>query len=106
MSHDLSHDLSHDAPAGADAPATGGCSCGHADEGIPELDARTIPHAVRHAAIIGAFEGVPAGGSLILTAPHNPVPLLEQLSERVGGALQVRYLEQGPDAWRLQLTRV
>lgn len=101
MSHDARTDAAHSDPHAG----TGGCSCGDAEEGIPELDARTIPHAVRHAAIIGAFEGVPAGGSLILTAPHDPIPLLQQLSERVGGALQVSYLEQGPDAWRLQLTR-
>lgn len=101
MAHDARADV-----APSDPPATGGCGCGHADEGIPELDARTIPHAVRHAAVIGAFEGVPTGGSLILTAPHNPVSLLEQLSDRAGGALRVEYLEQGPEAWRLQLTRV
>ena len=31
------------------------CSCGESDTELPELDVRTIPHAIRHGAVIGAF---------------------------------------------------
>ena len=31
------------------------CSCGESNAGLPELDVRTIPHAIRHGAVIGAF---------------------------------------------------
>lgn len=84
----------------------GGCSCGEHDEGVPELDVRTIPHAIRHATVFGAFDAVPAGGSMILVAHHDPIPLLHQLQERSGGRLQVDYEERGPEAWRLRLSRV
>lgn len=83
-----------------------GCSCGETDEGMPELDVREIPHAIRHATVFGAFDAVPVGGSMILVAPHDPIPLLHQLAERSGGRLAVGYEERGPEAWRLRLTRV
>jgi uncharacterized protein (DUF2249 family) len=91
------------APDGA-GPA-GGCGCGGTDEQFPELDVRTIPHAIRHATVLGAFDAIPTGGSLVLVAPHDPQPLLRQLSERAGRQIAVTYLERGPQAWRLQLTR-
>lgn len=85
----------------------GACSCGEADGAeLPELDARTVPHAIRHATIFGALDAVPAGGGLVLVAPHDPVPLLGQLEGRAPGAFAVDYLERGPEAWRLRFTRV
>ncbi|MGB6146174.1 MAG: DUF2249 domain-containing protein, partial [Mycolicibacter algericus] len=100
-------------PAQAPGPAAhghghghGGCGCGEEDEEMPELDVREIPHAIRHATVFGAFDAVPAGGSMLLVAPHDPIPLLHQLAERSGGRLAVGYEERGPEAWRLRLTRV
>lgn len=81
-----------------------GCSC-HEDGSEPELDARTVPHAIRHATIFGALEAVAPATSLVLVAPHDPLPLLDQLRERSPGAFDVEYLEQGPEAWRLRFTR-
>ncbi|WP_010540215.1 DUF2249 domain-containing protein [Dietzia alimentaria] len=77
-------------------------SSGH---GLPELDARVIPHAIRHGAVIGAFGQVRPGKAMVLVAPHNPVPLLNQLAEIEGDSLDVSYLEEGPEAWRLRLAR-
>ena len=34
---------------------SGGCDCGH-DHGVPELDARQIPHAIRHLSLIHISE--------------------------------------------------
>ena len=87
------------------AEPAGGCGCRGTGERVPELDVRTIPHAIRHATVLGAFDAVPTGGSLVLVAPHDPQPLLRQLSERAGRQIAVTYLERGPQAWRLQLTR-
>jgi len=81
-----------------------GCACGD-DHGVPELDARTIPHAIRHATIFGALSAVKPGGAMVLVAPHDPKPLLAQIAEREGDALEVTYLERGPEAWRLQFSR-
>ncbi|WP_372449710.1 DUF2249 domain-containing protein [Nocardioides daeguensis] len=82
------------------------CSCGERQaEGYPELDARSIPHAIRHATIFGALDTVAAGGGLVLLAPHDPIPLLGQIDERWPGEFAVEYLENGPQTWRLALTR-
>lgn len=90
-------------------PLAGGgqhtCGCSETDHGIPELDVRAIPHAIRHATVFGALGAIPAGGSLDLVAPHDPKPLLSQIADRESGAITVRYLTEGPDAWRLRLTR-
>ena len=58
--------------------ASTGCACGCSDTGVPELDVRTIPHAIRHGVVFGALSSVPVGGSMVLVAPHDPQPLLRQ----------------------------
>jgi uncharacterized protein (DUF2249 family) len=82
------------------------CSCGATDPaGHPELDARSIPHAIRHATIFGALEAVHSGAGLVLVAPHDPLPLLDQVEDRWPGIFAVEYLERGPEVWRLAFTR-
>lgn len=98
----------HGAPAAVASPAAGGhqCACGGHDEaGLPELDVRTIPHAIRHATIFGALEGLRPGTGLLLVADHDPLPLLAQLEQRAPGAFDVAYRESGPEVWRLELVR-
>lgn len=84
---------------------TSTCGCGEEHAGYPELDARAIPHAVRHAAIFGALDAVRPGGGLVLVAPHDPLPLLAQLEQRAPEVFEIDYLDRGPVAWRLQLVR-
>ena len=102
------HHEGHAAEAGRSEGGCGGhtCSCGEVDgPGYPELDARAVPHAIRHATIFGALDAVAPGGGLVLVAPHDPLPLLAQIEQRSPGAFDVSYIERGPDAWRLQLVR-
>lgn len=80
------------------------CGCGDGHENIPALDVRPIPHAIRHATVFGAFDAIGVGGSLVLVAPHNPVPLLNQLAER--SPISVEYLVEGPEEWRLRINRL
>jgi uncharacterized protein (DUF2249 family) len=99
----LGHDDAETATGGCGGH---GCSCGEADgPELPELDARTIPHAIRHATIFGALEAVTPGGGLVLVAPHDPLPLLAQVEQRSPGLFEVDYLESGPEAWRLRFVR-
>ena len=96
--------------AHAAAPAADGhghsCGCGEVDgPELPELDARAVPHAIRHATIFGALDAVRPGNGLVLVAPHDPLPLLQQVEQRSPGAFTVDYLERGPEAWRLRFLR-
>lgn len=87
------------------APAAQTCACGHDDDELPVVDARTIPHAVRHASIFGALSSLQVGDGLVLVAPHDPLPLLAQLEAAQPGRFEVSYLQRGPEDWRLQLVR-
>lgn len=82
------------------------CTCGHHDDELPTLDARQIPHAIRHAAILGAVASLTPGRALALVAPHDPLPLLAQIRDAHGAGIEVSYLERGPEAWTLKLARV
>ncbi len=83
-----------------------GCTC--ADDGgtTPVLDARTIPHDIRHAAIFGALDSLAGGSALVLVAPHDPQPLLAQARARYPEGIDIEYLERGPEAWHIRLQRV
>jgi len=85
----------------------GGCGCGEQDRVgvLPELDARAVPHAIRHATIFGALDSVGAGGGLVLVSPHDPLTLLAQLGQRSPGLFSVDYLERGPERWLLRFIR-
>jgi uncharacterized protein (DUF2249 family)/iron-sulfur cluster repair protein YtfE (RIC family) len=109
--HEGGHEGGHDEGRGSAAAAPAGssghqCACGGHDEaGMPELDTRTIPHAIRHATIFGALDGLRPGSGLLLTGNHDPLPLLAQLEQRAPGAFDVSYVERGPEVWRLKLER-
>ena len=92
-------------PPHGDAETAHRCGCGEHDEGDPELDARLVPHAIRHATVFGALDALPKGGALVLVASHDPLSLLGQLEQRAPGVFDVTYQQRGPDAWRLRLLR-
>ncbi|HEY8822140.1 MAG TPA: DUF2249 domain-containing protein [Dermatophilaceae bacterium] len=107
--HDLlgSNDVDTNAASNVEGGCGGACGCGEQDPAgaLPVLDARLVPHAIRHATIFGALDSVGAGGGLVLVAPHDPLPLLAQVEERSPGLFSIDYLERGPEAWRIRFVR-
>lgn len=90
----------------AEAGCGGECNCGDGDStSLPELDARAVPHSIRHATIFGALDSVGTGEGMVLVAPHDPLPLLNQLEGRSPGRFSIDYLERGPEVWRIQFHR-
>jgi len=102
-------DAAESAPTTSAGAQTGGCgghcTCGQASDEAPELDVRTIPAPIRHAAILGALGSIAPGASLILLAPHEPVPLLAQLDASEPGVWTSKLEQAGPDVWRVRVTR-
>jgi uncharacterized protein (DUF2249 family) len=69
------------------------------------IDIRVIPLVLRHRLIFGAFERLKPGEGFIIVNNHDPRPLSRQLDERYAGTFGWQYLEQGPDVWRVRISR-
>lgn len=69
------------------------------------LDIRTIPPPQRHPLIFDRFDGLEAGESFVLVNDHNPKPLYYQFQAELTGQFTWEYLEEGPEAWRVQIGR-
>lgn len=88
------------------APAAAAtCQCTDEDEELPALDVRAVPHAIRHATVFGALDAIAPGGGMILVAPHDPLPLLAQIEQRMPGRFTVSYLLREPGECRVQFLR-
>lgn len=70
----------------------------------PVLNACVIPHRLRHGAIHGALGSLQVGEAMVLIAPHNPLPLLDEIARREED-FSMEYLKEGPDDWHLKFTR-
>lgn len=71
---------------------------------IPTLNASEIPHAVRHGAIHGALGTLNVGESMILIAPHDPIPLLNEIDAREE-SFEREYLSKEPTEVHIKFTR-
>lgn len=98
--------LQNETAEAASGGCGGNCTCDATAEETPVLDVRLIPHSIRHATVLGALSGVEPNGSLVLVAPHDPLPLLRDLEDREPGAFDVSYDQRGHDEWHVRLTRV
>lgn len=83
--------------------AAGTCGCGGHGE-TPALDARLIPHRLRHPAVIGAASSMAVGESFDLLAPHVPTPLLAQL-DQLPLTFEYTVLEVGEGFARVHILR-
>ncbi|MFH0411809.1 DUF2249 domain-containing protein [Corynebacterium sp. L4756] len=71
----------------------------------PTLLANLIPHAIRHGAIHGALDTRQVGESLLLVAPHNPIPLLKEVEAREE-KFELEYLKEDPQDYHIKFTRI
>lgn len=69
------------------------------------LDVRVIPPAQRHPMIFQRFHALTVGGGFTLVNDHDPKPLYYQLNFEYSGQLGWDYLEQGPEVWRVRISR-
>ena len=70
---------------------------------MEEIDVRMIAPHERHARLFDQFDGLLPGEAFVIVNDHNPVPLRRQLESCSSGELQWRYLQDGPDLWRVQI---
>lgn len=70
-----------------------------------EIDVRPLPPRTRHATIFGLWNALAADEAMLLVNDHDPVPLYYQFACEHGGAFRWEYLEQGPETWRVRITK-
>lgn len=69
------------------------------------IDVRTVAPRDRHPLIFTTFGRLSPGQALELVNDHDPKPLRDQFEAQIPGEFSWRYLESGPDTWRVAITR-
>lgn len=69
------------------------------------LNVTLIEPALKHPTIFEKFDELISGESLILHNDHDPKPLYYELSAERGDIFSWEYLEQGPETWKVKITK-
>jgi uncharacterized protein (DUF2249 family) len=69
------------------------------------IDVRTIPPRDRHALIFQTFEALQPNEFFTLVNDHEPRPLYYQFKFERVGQFGWEYLEEGPDVWRVNISK-
>ena len=75
-------------------------------ESTTTLDVREIPPRERHPKIFQTLDALKEGEFFTLVNDHDPKPLFYQFSHERGGLFGWEYLEEGPEVWRVKISRV
>lgn len=69
------------------------------------LDVRSIAPRDRHPQIFSTFDLLPIGGYFLLVNDHDPRPLYYHFNAERTGAFNWEYLEEGPEIWRVRISK-
>jgi uncharacterized protein (DUF2249 family) len=69
------------------------------------VDVREIVPRDRHPLIFNTFLGLAPGQDFVLVNDHDPKPLYYQFKAEHDGAFTWDYLDQGPEVWRVRISR-
>ena len=108
-------------PASSGGCGCGGCGCGGQDAASAaasapavseaavqpdDLDVRALAHGERHERIFAAVAALQPGEAFVLANDHDPRPLRARLETLEPGQIGWEYRAQGPDVWRVEISRV
>lgn len=71
-----------------------------------ELNVTLIPPREKHPQIFSTFDNLKLGESFVLLNDHDPRPLRYQFDSSRTDQFNWEYVEQGPEWWRVRLTKV
>ena len=71
----------------------------------PVVDVRAIVPRERHPLIFSTFRELAPGNYMELVNDHDPKPLFYQFQAELGGQFAWDYLEQGPEVFRVRISR-
>jgi uncharacterized protein (DUF2249 family) len=72
---------------------------------MTQIDVRTVLPRDRHPMIFSTFDNLNPGESFELINDHAPKPLYYQFLHEREGLFAWQYLEEGPETWRVRITR-
>jgi uncharacterized protein (DUF2249 family) len=70
-----------------------------------QVDARKYEPKDKHAVIFQTFENLKLGEKLELINDHDPKPLHYQLLAEYTNQFEWEYLEEGPEIWRVSISK-
>ncbi len=70
-----------------------------------QIDVRPMPPKQRHPTIFNTWASLDAGGSILLTNDHDPLPLYYQFACENAGGFRWEYLQQGPEVWQVRISK-
>ena len=70
-----------------------------------ELHVSLLEPRRKHPTIFEWFDDLPAGDSFVIKNDHDPKPLYYQMLGERGNVFKWEYLEQGPETWRVRITK-
>jgi len=76
------------------------------NQSIEIFDGREIPCAQKHGLIIAKCRALPVGAAFVLVNNHDPVRLQKQFAELWPETFAWKYLAQGPEEFRIQITKL
>ena len=69
------------------------------------LDVTVLEPRMKHPTIFNTFDQLHEGESFTILNDHDPKPLYYQLLSERGNIFNWEYLEQGPEAWRIKISK-
>lgn len=70
------------------------------------LDVRNVIPRNRHPMIFETFDNLQTGAAFVLVNDHDPQPLYFQFLHIREHQFAWNYLEEGPDVWRVRITKI
>lgn len=72
---------------------------------MQKVDVRDMIPRERHPLIFKTFDAMEVGDSFELINDHDPKPLYYQFQMERPGEIDWEYLEEGPETWRVKVTK-
>ncbi len=72
---------------------------------MKELNVTNIVPRKRHPLIFRTFDELGKGEAFVLVNDHDPKPLYYQFLHERDGLFSWKYLEEGPDEWRVEIAK-
>ena len=69
------------------------------------IDVPAIEPKLKHPTIFQVFDGLAGGESLVIHHDHDPKPVYYQMLGERGDVFTWLYLEQGPEYWKVRITK-